>query len=309
MASALAGESEHEGKTELRVNTLAGFVCTVHASLDWTVAEAKAAIEEALPRIPVCRQRLLVGEVELLDSELLSSVFEVGKIAEVTLVQRTPEQADWIQKAGSEFTQLLENKDAWSDHDTVLAAVHRSGASLQYASDELRGDREVVLAAVAESGLALQHASPALVADPGVVLHAVERCGRALEFASPELLEQDDFVTAAVRSNWRCLEYCSDAHRANRALVMEAVAKSGRALGSASPELKDDFEVVALAVQQDPTAIAFASAILRTDPELKALARAGTVRRRNSTKDNPAKHGYFHDNPDASRWMQRRTTV
>lgn len=275
-----------ENLVEINVNSIGGYLCKVRARLDWTVREAKAAVEAQQPHIPTARQRLLVGHVELRDDSIrLSSVLSAGEVAEVTLVQRTPEQAEWIGQASTEFTQLLVNEEAWSDRDTVLAAVRRCGSSLQHASPDLRGDREIVMAAVLESGLALQFASLALRSDSDIVLAAVATCGRALEFAAPELLAADDFVALAVRRNWRSLEYCSDAHRSNRTLVLDTVAQAGCALSCAANELRDDFEVVAAAVRLNPSALSFASASLRADPDLKALVREGRMRVRRATTD------------------------
>ena len=46
------------------------------------------------------------------------------------------------------------------------------GASLQYASAELRADRGIVMEAVKESGKALQYASAELRADRDIVMHS-----------------------------------------------------------------------------------------------------------------------------------------
>ena len=52
----------------------------------------------------------------------------------------------------------------------VLADVAQDGMSLEFASDELRGDKEVVMAAVAQNGRAVAFASPELQKDEEVII-------------------------------------------------------------------------------------------------------------------------------------------
>ena len=66
---------------------------------------------------------------------------------------------------------------------STMATVHQNGVSLEYASQELRGDREVVLAAVHQNGVALEYASEELRTDREVVLAAVRQNGLAFKYA------------------------------------------------------------------------------------------------------------------------------
>jgi len=163
--------------------------------------------------------------------------------------------------------------------DVALAAVSRSGGSLQVMSPELQDCREVVLAAVTRDGSALEFASPELQNCRDVVLAAVTRNGSALEFASPELQDCRDVVLAAVTRNGSALEWASPELRGCRDVVLVAVAHDddGYALKWASPELQGCRNVVLAAVAQRGKALEFASPEMQgyCDVVLAAVAQDG----------------------------------
>jgi hypothetical protein len=75
--------------------------------------------------------------------------------------------------------------------------------TLEYASEDLRGDKEVVFKAVEKHGSSLKYASDALKDDKEVVLKAVEKYGSSLEFASERLQKNPEIVFAAVASGYK----------------------------------------------------------------------------------------------------------
>eukprot|EP00747_Dinoflagellata_sp_TGD_P029803 gnl/TRDRNA2_/TRDRNA2_134182_c0_seq2.p1 gnl/TRDRNA2_/TRDRNA2_134182_c0~~gnl/TRDRNA2_/TRDRNA2_134182_c0_seq2.p1 ORF type:complete len:345 (-),score=64.53 gnl/TRDRNA2_/TRDRNA2_134182_c0_seq2:62-1096(-) len=266
---------------QLTVNGLGGRTCTVTAQRSWTVRDVKAAIEAAV-QIRACQQRLLRDWTELTDdsSEAFATLSPESNEADLTLVVRPAEQAEWLSRAEREWLGLLGGPEAaWADREVVLKAVMQCGPALEHASADLQEDREVVLAAVQQNGLALQHAAHELRADREIALMAVEHCGRALVFVAEELRVDRSFVLQAVQCNWQALMHANAELRDDREVVLAAVSQSGRALACAGPELKSDYEVVEAAVEQDGGALPFASGALRADPSLQELAGRGTGRR------------------------------
>lgn len=98
---------------------------------------------------------------------------------------------------------MVNKIEKWNDKIFVLETVKISGASLKYASEELRNDKEVVLEAVRQKGdywteCALEYASEGLKNDKEVVIEAVKKNGGALEYASEKLRDDKFFVLEAV---------------------------------------------------------------------------------------------------------------
>ena len=94
--------------------------------------------------------------------------------------------------------------------EVVLAAVKKYGASLQYASADLRNNREVVLAAVRQDAMSLKYASPALRNDKRIVLVAISNDVIALKYASDDLKKNKRIVLLAASKNLRALKYAGD---------------------------------------------------------------------------------------------------
>lgn len=162
-----------------------------------------------------------------------------------------------------------------NDMNTQVSLVGRYGMTLQFASDDLKGEKEVVLAAVKQNGLALQFASDTLKNDEEVVLAAVNQNWAAIDHASEHLRQEGDkalealkkdglklfehpiwkksnnVVLAAVSQNGMALQHASYDEQHNRQVVLKAVEQNGMALQFASEELKADSDVVKAATTQN----------------------------------------------------------
>ena len=161
--------------------------------------------------------------------------------------------------------------------DVVIAAVTRDGSALAFASPEMQGCRDVVLVAVAQTGRALQFASPEIQGCRDVVLVAVAQRADALEFVSPEMQGYRDVVLAAVAQRADALEFASPEMKGCRDVVLAAVAQDGRALEFASPEMQGCRDVVLAAIAQTGWALQYASHEMqgRRDVVFAAVSQAG----------------------------------
>jgi len=268
----------------LRVNSLAGALCTVDADPDGTVADAKLRIAAAAG-VPVSQQRLVVALTELEDDgQLLGSALRGASLrleapaededgVEVTLVRRFPEQAEWLARARADAQALSAAPDhILADFEVIRAGVQQRGIVLQHASAALQADRQIVLEAVRQSGFALQHAAPALRGDPVVVLAAVRQCGIALRYAVEELRADPATVLAAVAQNGTALRYASQTLRGDAEVVMVAVRQRGTSLEYAVDRFRSDIGVVLAAVRQNGFALQYASEELRDSREVTMAA-------------------------------------
>lgn len=233
---------------ELEVNGLHGSLCTIVADASWSVMATKYAIEAAA-RIPIREQRLMVGDCELRDADMLSNfpALQNGR-AILSLVRRPPEQAYWLEQMALDGRRLVE------------------------APASLRADREIVLVAVGKRGWPLQFAAEDLKADRAVVMTALRASGHALQYAAPELRCDIDVVMAAVRTHPESFRFASDVLKGNRDTVLTLLKTSGRSLEHAPPRFQADRELVAAAVHQDERAIAYASDDLQKDPQFSHIA-------------------------------------
>lgn len=290
---------------------LSGFICLVSVDVGATIADLRAAIQEA-SGIPKTTQRLLHEERELTASETVRSVRQDGDTLRVTLVRRSEQVAgwlaelddvctnagvnhisDWLAGLPSEATEnrevILETvsrngcllccfRGMQADREVVLTAVRDSGMALQFASSPLRRDREVVMAAVQQEGGALQMAFRPVHEDRDVVLAAVANSGSALQFAASKFCKDREVVLAAVANDPGVLFECEIPQelRDDREVVLAAVRSDGALLVHAPEALRADREIVRAAVSTCPDALGFASAELRADSE---FAEAASVSR------------------------------
>lgn len=145
----------------LQVYELSGNCLEFDVEGSATVLDAKQAIQNLDPlRRPVNKQRLLNGDIILHDGMLIG---DLDARAVLSLVQRTPEQAAWIEK------------------------VARCGGWLELfkAPEHIREDREIILSAVRWNGMALQCCD--LKDDVEIVEVALQQTASALKFASPRI--------------------------------------------------------------------------------------------------------------------------
>lgn len=244
---------------------LSGEVCRVQIGPCWTVRDLKVAVEQG-SGVPRRQQRLLLGTAELHDGEALAWCLggvALGFPVVVTLLRRTPEQAEWLGKVEGDWRSLREAPAyVQSDAEVVLRAVQVGGLALQFAAPGLRADREVVLAAVQQDGAALQHAAPVLRADRGLALAAVAHSAAAFQHAAEGLRHDRGFILEAVKADasGEVLKYISQEMRVDRELILAAVRISWRCLAHIPELFLADRDVVNAAALQNLQALRYVAA-------------------------------------------------
>eukprot|EP01051_Picozoa_sp_SAG22_P001323 SAG22_NODE_51_length_24458_cov_19.853161_3_plen_410_part_00 len=162
--------------------------CADRASVLAAVARCGSDLQYASAELRADKEVVLAaaaqdGTALLWASEELQDDPDVVEAAEKAHAAAAAQAAGDSRVAGSTAVLLHEDGHglnsaqhhaACADRAQVLAAVRHSGAALQYASAELRGDKAVVLAAAANDDLALLWASEELQDDPGFVA-AIEK--------------------------------------------------------------------------------------------------------------------------------------
>lgn len=99
--------------------------------------------------IPAIAQNLIHGAIELHRDRDLAEHAGVAAL-NLTLVQRTPEQVEWLRNLSTDtaWFRYWAPEGARSDRQVVLAAMGKDPLALTFASGELQRDRELVLLAV-----------------------------------------------------------------------------------------------------------------------------------------------------------------
>mmetsp|Transcript_54541 Transcript_54541/g.152114 ORF Transcript_54541/g.152114 Transcript_54541/m.152114 type:complete len:246 (-) Transcript_54541:206-943(-) len=225
----------------LHIRSMGGELRTVSATQEWTVMDVKYALWREAGLRPDL-QRLIHGTTELRDAQLLFCLGVENGVADITLVQRPAECAEWLVK------------------------IQKNWTCLQDAPEMVKDDPVFVLAAVEQNGLAFELASDALRADPGFISTAVARNAGALAFASEEMRNNREFVLAMVRLNGCSLAGASSLLRGDRGIVMAAALENEYALMHAAQHLKNDPDfLIALAKKKVPNFLSFAGLALRND--------------------------------------------
>lgn len=280
------------------VYSLSGRSWKVDGQQGWSVLDVMKALEDT-SGVPRRDQRLILGDQELKETDLLSADEEVH----LSLLVRNPEIGAWLQKIKtSEFPQDLFRsapEHIRDNQEIALAVVSRHGFSLKFASHKLRDDRQVVLAAVQQTGAALAYASETLKAEKDLVLLAVRRHGAALEHASQDLQSDLEVVLAAVSNQARALRFAAEELRADAEVVAVAALKDAAALAFvtcakvlcnrrvmepvvmrhpaalqyAGEELRSDRALLLQAIEKDPSALNYAPEELRSHWDLRSAAR------------------------------------
>ena len=94
-----------------------------------------------------------------------------------------------------------------SDPTTVLAALEKDAARLEYATEELKSDRGFMLQAVSVNGLVLQHAAPEWQADKEVVMAAMGQNMEAFRYAVRSVQDDSDVLLVATRQDPSFMEW------------------------------------------------------------------------------------------------------
>jgi len=251
------------------VYSLSGKSWEADGQQGWSVLDVMKALEDT-SGVPRRDQRLILGDQELKETDLLSTL---GEEVHLSLLVRNPEIGDWLQKIkAAEFPQDLFRsapEHIRDNQEIALAVVSRHGFSLKFASHNLRDDRQVVLAAVQQTGAALAYASESLKAEKDLVLLAVKCHGAALEHASQDLQSDREVVLAAVSNQARALRFAAEELRADAEVVAVAALKDAAALAFVTcAKVLCNRRVMEPVVKRNPAALQYAGEELRWDRAL-----------------------------------------
>lgn len=160
----------------------------------------------------------------------------------------------------------------YDDEEIVLAAVEKSGYTLEFASERLRDKESVVLTALKDSGEALRYASTRIRAMLNIAKYAIEKSPYAYCYVDKSLKDDPEIVAKTLIRNGYLLKDMPDNIRDNRDFVLLAVETTSMALQFASKKLRDDDGVVFVAVKHYGEAFQYASERLRSSKPLLLLA-------------------------------------
>lgn len=147
------------------------------------------------------------------------------------------------------------------DEEVVISAVRRSGTTIQYASDRLRGDYDLGRIAVTNSAEAFEYLSDKLRDNKDLALIAVrDPEANAVVHASDRLKDDTDVAREAVKANGEALEQVSIDRRSEHEIVSYAIKHSPAFIKSASNRYLYSEPLLFKAVRQS-------SAVLQYVPE------------------------------------------
>lgn len=243
----------------IQVNGLSGPLCEVFAKPTWTLGRLHQEIERKTG-IPVDKQCL----------------------AAVTVLQRSPLQAEWLATVQRTPNQIASAPDEIKEcAEVVLAAVrHGKAKVIEHAGPMLRSDGAFFANAIELCGVnALAYAAENILSDQGVILKAIERSGAdALFYASKTLLSNQDFIVRVLgEQEWEVvIPLIGQKLLADRTFVTKAIELCGAdVLRDASEEIRSDNKFLLAAIELDYKVFEYASDPLRSDCTfvLEALQR------------------------------------
>jgi len=253
-------------------------------------------------------QKLFIGETELFDQVILSSLMRVGAATDFRLEYRRPEVVEWLVRVKQHGAGVLSEAPAelvaepefilpavqmqaqtlafaapelLADRSFLLQIAPHCGQTLRFAAEALRSDRAVVAAAVTQDAWALELAAPELRADRELVLMAVRLDGWALQFAAAPLQADSELVQVAIQKDPSIILKVMPELQRQRSVVIRAVQQDWRLFESLVPEMRDDREVALAAVRQSGWALQHASPARRADRDvvIEALRNHGDALR------------------------------
>eukprot|EP00931_Biecheleriopsis_adriatica_P075649 TRINITY_DN49463_c0_g1_i1.p1 TRINITY_DN49463_c0_g1~~TRINITY_DN49463_c0_g1_i1.p1 ORF type:complete len:377 (+),score=67.41 TRINITY_DN49463_c0_g1_i1:77-1207(+) len=281
------------------INGIGGELCHVEGQPSWSIEDIRAAVEEKCD-IPALEQRFFFKGAEIPAGRTLAELLDAksegtGLQAELSLIRRSPEGAEWIHRIKINVLSFPKAPESLrGDREAVLLAVQQKGEYLKFAADHLRQDREIVLAAITADGTALQYAadefrsdrsvvlasfksftgwgfnfaSEAIRADHDVALAAVSKSGMTVQLCLGEAKESLEIALAAVNNFPEALDKVAAPFQNNRDVVLAAVAKSGIVVRYASEELRADREIMLAACRSYNEAFQYASQGLKSDRDM-----------------------------------------
>ena len=183
----------------LRIVLLSGFEHVEHDGYEGCVSTLKHRLEFAM-NIRAREQRLVNNIREYEDDEYITH----GEISSLTLIQRDPEQAVWL-----ETLRTIDIK-SWQGHIPLWVLA----------------DRECMKIAVLKCPCMLESCSDTIRNDRSFVMELVRKCGYILQYAPQTLRDDRQIISEAIRSEYPFEALCSalPKWRADAQLVLE-VAK------------------------------------------------------------------------------------
>lgn len=273
----------------VRVNSLAGELCSITAHDSWKIIDVKHAVEN-IARIQVGQQRIIANIAILQDQEMLSTLraHVCSGVLDLTLIRRSEEAVEWLNKVRrarhyNVFREAPEHIK--EDREIALEAARKNGNCLDFMSAQFQEDHEIVLAAVQQDANIFSTLQAHHQADREIAMAAVHQDGRQLKCAASQLRSDREVVLCAVKNAGRALLHAAP-ECWDHEVVLEAVSSVGRVLPNSSTPMLDraaarelwknpqiqqicgDRDFILLAVERDPAYLQFASDALRADREV-----------------------------------------
>lgn len=266
-----------EEAPDIRVNVsdIQRPICTIEATESWLIADIKDFVADR-EQWPANRQRLLLGDRDVDDLEVLGDLAGVGELNFIMVVcpNKYYNFDDFIVAFKTTWRVLQFAAPALRANAlTVRLALRKDARAIQFASPELRADRKLAKLALKTDGLALEVLPAHFKEDRRMVLRAVRQNWRALSVASAKMRADQEIALEAVKQNTEALDLVAQELFGDREFMHVAVRLEGLALRNASKEIQADRDLVLAAVKQNPKAIMYSAQELRKDPLLHAALK------------------------------------
>ena len=190
------------------------------------------------------------------NDEIVAASITATPLAFVYASERFQTREHALKAAPHDPETVLKHDPRWrADFEIVLAAVKASGAAVELAVPELRGNRQIALAAVSSPqdpyhDPAVKYLPPQLQQDEEVALKAVAQHPQSFQYIGKQQFNLK-VVCAAVQTDCNALHrICRGLHGVvHRDVVKHAVATFGlQALNKAMyKSFQDDLEIISLA--------------------------------------------------------------
>eukprot|EP00747_Dinoflagellata_sp_TGD_P215496 gnl/TRDRNA2_/TRDRNA2_88190_c0_seq1.p1 gnl/TRDRNA2_/TRDRNA2_88190_c0~~gnl/TRDRNA2_/TRDRNA2_88190_c0_seq1.p1 ORF type:complete len:349 (+),score=79.34 gnl/TRDRNA2_/TRDRNA2_88190_c0_seq1:51-1097(+) len=274
-------------EVNITVSAFTGTVCTLCASLDWTVRRVHDEIEKS-SGIPRSDQRLFfkTGPLVASDVQCLRDVLPLqeyfvpgadsafkcgprgGLVAslELFLLRREPESLEILEvlESGSKETvnKLLDDGNTevlQRDPELVKLAYGISKSALRFAS------KDFVFAEVSKDPTKLKYVSAEHKTDEQLILAAVQKLPESLREAGRDMQNNKAVVLAALESGAQAWHYVSAILKNDKDVVLKLVGRDGMRMCDLPTQWKADRDVVLAAVRSAGCALQFAPEELLND--------------------------------------------
>lgn len=200
----------------------------------------------------------------------------------------------------------LISPDLQKNKKVALAALQTQntlyGAGFYLMPDELKGDRDIILASVQMNGWVIKEIDKKFQEDWDIAMAAVVQNGLCMEEVPAKLLDNKDFITEVLaKQNYHVFDFVSDKFKDDKEFIKKALVIEPWIYQFISQRLKEDEEIINFVVKKDsdvlileygpqslsenkdfvlsivrvsPSQLQYASAKLRSDPDVIDATRA-----------------------------------